>query len=248
MSGSRLVHVASAFVKSAPKMNLRLASPITNFAVRSSQQPLQAIFNGSRFFSTETQANSSNNNSDNSKNNDSNNNNNNNEAEGASKPTKTPEQEQIEKLTAENKTLKDQLLRALAEEENVRRIARRDVDNAKQFSISSFAKTLLEIADNLEMAIESYPKEKRSEADKSVNTLLEGVEMTNKNLQKVFNKAGIVKYGVIGDKFDPTLHNALFNIPDANKEANTIGQVLKTGYKLNERVIRAADVGTFQQP
>lgn len=154
----------------------------------------------------------------------------------------------LAKLKKENKDLLDQIKRSLAEEENVRRIAKRDVENAKQYANASFAKALLDVADNLERAMKAVPPESQASSDPIIKNLLIGVQMTNTDLMKAFQKFGVVKYGVVGDKFDPTLHEALFQIPDASKEANTIGQVLKTGYKMKDRVIRAAEVGTIVTP
>jgi molecular chaperone GrpE len=108
---------------------------------------------------------------------------------------------------------------------------------------------MLDIADNLERALSAVPQDKvASSTEPGLKVLLEGVEMTEKSLQKVFAKFGIVKYGAVGDVFDPALHEALFRITDPTKEAGKIGNVLKTGYKLNDRVIRAAEVGTIVHP
>jgi molecular chaperone GrpE len=79
-------------------------------------------------------------------------------------------------------------------------------------------------------------------------SLVLGIEMTDKNLQKVFGQFGVKKFGAVGEPFDPTLHDALFQIPDASRPAGSIGQILKHGYKLKDRVIRAAQVGTIVKP
>ena len=114
--------------------------------------------------------------------------------------------------------------RALAEEENVRRIAKRDIENAKAYANSSFAKALLEVADNLELALIAAKKEidskkdpmdirtNSSDAGALLKNLLEGVEATNRGLLKAFAQFGIVKYGIVGEKFDPSLHDALFQV------------------------------------
>lgn len=169
-------------------------------------------------------------------------------AEGQEGAKATAEDDPIAKLTQENKDLKDKLIRSYAEEENVRRIAKRDVENARQYANASFAKSLLDVADNLERAMEAVPAESHASTDPIIKNLLIGVKMTNTDLVKVFDKFGVKKYGAVGDKFDPNIHDALFQIPDASKDANTIGQVLKPGYKMHDRVIRAAEVGTFVTP
>lgn len=155
----------------------------------------------------------------------------------------------VEKLTAENKELKDKVLYTLAEMENVRTIARRDMESAKQFALQSFAKQLLDVADNLGRALDSVPKEAREGGKEGglLATLVEGVEMTDTQLQKVLGANKIVKFGKPGDKFDPHLHDALFEYEEAGREGGSVGQVLKTGYTLNGRVIRPAQVGTVKK-
>lgn len=150
-------------------------------------------------------------------------------------------------LQAEIKDLKERVLRSLAEEENVRRIAKRDVDNAHAYANVSFAKAMLDVADDLERALNVVPEDQRKTGDKSLQTLVEGIEMTDKNLHKIFTKFGIVKFGKVDETFDPHHHDALFQMPDATKPG-TIGQVVKAGYKLKDRVIRAAQVGARVAP
>ena len=156
----------------------------------------------------------------------------------------------VASLQDEIKTLKEQMLRALADAENARVIARRDIQNEREFAIQKFAKSLLDVADNLERAIDSVPADAREAPDASpaLLSLLEGVEMTSAQLGKTFAESKLVKVGAVGDKFDPSVHEALFSYEDPEKEPMTIGQMLKVGYKLNERVIRPAQVGTVKAP
>jgi molecular chaperone GrpE len=158
------------------------------------------------------------------------------------------EEDVVAKLMKENQELKDKLLRSYAEEENVRRIAKRDVENSRQYANVSFAKALLDVADNLERAMNAVPPESHASTDPLIKNLLMGVKMTNTDLMKAFEKFGVQKYGAVGDKFDPALHEALFQIPDATKDSNTVGQLLKVGYKMKDRIIRAAEVGTYIAP
>jgi molecular chaperone GrpE len=153
----------------------------------------------------------------------------------------------VSALQKEIKELKDKVVRSYAEEENVRRIAKRDVDNARSYANTSFAKALLDVADDLDRALTSVPKSKLAE-DAALKSLHDGISMTEKQLHKVFNQFKVTKFGAIGDKFDPSLHDALFQGPDPTKENGTISQILKSGYKLNDRVIRAAQVGTVSNP
>ena len=205
-------------------------------------------------------SNSTESNKENSNNTDNNNNNNNNndntneksqtDSSSSSNNSTNPDQQLIQKLQKEMKDLKDQVLRSYAEEENVRRIAKRDVENAKSYANEKMAKAMLDVADNLDRALAAIPQEERTNSSEpnTLTTFIEGITMTEKNLQKIFIQFNIVKYGQVGDNFNPSLHDALFQIPDASKESGTIGQVLKSGYKLKDRVIRAAQVGTYVKP
>lgn len=157
---------------------------------------------------------------------------------------------EVKKLQLELKELKDQFLRSLAEQENIRRIAKRDVDNARNFAVSSFAKSLLDTSDNLSRAMEAVPEEYRKDTDNHavLATLFEGIQMTDDGLTKAFTKNGLKKFGIPGDKFDPNMHEALFEYPDENMDAGSIGQVMKGGFTLNDRVIRPAEVGITKKP
>ena len=156
--------------------------------------------------------------------------------------------EKFSQLEKEIKDLKDRVMRSMAEEENVRRIAKRDVDNARAYAVTGFAKSLLDVADDFERALAAAPKagaEGTADAAASLKTLVTGIAMTEKTLQKAFAQHGVVKYGAIGDTFDPALHDALYAIPaEGDKKSGTIGQVLKSGYKLKDRVLRPAEVGS----
>lgn len=154
----------------------------------------------------------------------------------------------IAHLESQIKDLKDNLLRSLAEQENTRRIAARDVANAKSFAVSSFAKSLLDTSDNLTRALEAVPEGMRTDQDKHpiLANLFEGITMTEDGLNKAFAKNGLVKFGNIGEKFDPNVHMALFEYPDPAGSPGHIGQVMKVGFMLNDRVIRSAEVGVVK--
>lgn len=147
--------------------------------------------------------------------------------------------------------LQDKVVRSYAEIENVVDRTRRDAENTKKFAIQKFAKSLLDVADNLGRA-SSVVKESFAKIDTSkdssgavplLKTLLEGVEMTEKQLVEVFKKYGIEKFDPTNEPFDPNRHNAVFEIPDNSKPAGTVAAVLKSGYVLYDRVIRPAEVG-----
>lgn len=156
-------------------------------------------------------------------------------------------QQQIDELQRQAQATKDQLLRSLAEQENIRSIARRDVDAAKQFSIKSFAKALLDVADNLERAL-SHIDKTELESNPSLKTLYEGIDMTSTGLTKALESNGVKAYcHEPGDNFDPTLHEALMEFPDPSKSPGTVGLVMKKGYMLNNRVLRPAEVGVIKK-
>ncbi|CAN6557784.1 unnamed protein product [Malus baccata var. baccata] len=151
----------------------------------------------------------------------------------------------------EFKKMQDKFLRSYAEIENVMERTKREAENSKKFAIQSFAKSLLDVADNLGRA-SSVVKESFSKLDESkdtgaafplLKTLLEGVEMTEKQLLEVFRKYGIEKYDPTNEAFDPNRHNAVFSLQDASKPPGTVAVVLKPGYMLHDRVVRPAEVG-----
>lgn len=153
-------------------------------------------------------------------------------------------------LEQQVKDLKDQLLRSLAEQDNTRRIAQRDVESARQFAIKSFAKALLDTSDNLERALQAVPEDLLEDKENHavLVTLFEGIEMTQSGLDKAFTMNGLVKFGEVGAAFDPNQHEALYEYPDPDKEPGTVGQIMKSGFMLNQRVLRPAEVGVVKKP
>lgn len=175
------------------------------------------------------------------------------EAEPAAQEELTKEQQleaQTKALEEQVKELKDQLLRSLAEQENTRHIAKRDVQASRDFAIKSFAKSVLDVSDNLARALATVPKEALEGDDKAVlKTLYEGIDMTDKGLTKAFLMNGLTKFAEQpGDVFNPEMHEALFEYPDPDKVPGTIGQVTKVGFMLNKRVLRPAEVGIIKKP
>jgi molecular chaperone GrpE len=167
----------------------------------------------------------------------------------AEMPKEEGEVEEISRemqLELEVKKLKDQLLRSLAEQDNTRRIAKRDVEAAKNFAVSSFAKSLLDTSDNLTRALAAVPEEEK-EKNPVLATLYEGIQMTDVGLIKAFEKNGLIKFGEVGEPFDPNKHEALFEYPNPEQEPGTIGQVMKSGFVLNDRVLRPAEVGVIKK-
>lgn len=150
------------------------------------------------------------------------------------------------KMTEEKEEFKDKYKRSLAETENVRNRMQKQIGDAKIFGIQGFCKDLLEVADILERAVEATPKD-NLEMNQELKDLFDGLTMTESQLLKVFGRHGLVRLDPkAGEKFDPNLHEALFQLPVAEKENNTVAVVTQKGFALNGRTLRAAKVGVVK--
>lgn len=145
----------------------------------------------------------------------------------------------IEELQAQNKKLKEDYLRAFAELENTKKRCAQEIDKNNKYAISSFAKSLLSVADNLGRAISAASDSSNSE---QCEALLKGVELTQNELDKVFNKFGITKMNILNTVFDPNFHQVIQEVEDKEKPAGTIIAELQTGYMINGRLLREAMV------
>lgn len=139
--------------------------------------------------------------------------------------------------------LKDKLLRTLAEMENLRRRTEREVADARVYGIASFARDVLTVADNMQRALQALDDELREKSDASVKALLDGVELTERELLKALERNGIKKIEPLGEKFDPNFHQAMYEVPDASVPAGNVVQVVQPGYIIGDRVLRPALVG-----
>jgi len=146
-------------------------------------------------------------------------------------------------LERDNAEMKDRLLRTLAEMENLRRRTEREVADSRIYSVSSFARDMLAVADNMRRALEAVPPELRSSAQAGVKALVDGVELTERELLKALEKNGIRQFDPQGQKFDPNLHQAMFEVPDPSVPAGSVVQVVQPGYMIGGRVLRPALVG-----
>ena len=146
-------------------------------------------------------------------------------------------------LAKEAADLKDRLLRTLAEMENLRRRTEREVADSRVYAVTNFARDILAVADNMERAMKALDDEIRDKADAGVKALLDGVELTERELIHVMEKHGIKRLEPQGQKFDPNLHQAMFELPDPSVPAGTVVQVMQPGYTIGERVLRPALVG-----
>jgi molecular chaperone GrpE len=150
----------------------------------------------------------------------------------------------VETLARENAEQKDQVLRTLAEMENLRKRTEREVRDTRQYSIAGFARDILAVADNMDRALQALDAELRETANPGVKALLDGVELTERELIKVLEKHGVKKFEPQkGDRFDPNLHQAMYEVPDPAQPAGTVAQVMQPGYMIGDRMLRPAAVG-----
>lgn len=147
----------------------------------------------------------------------------------------------LEALKEENAALKDRSLRTMADMENMRRRTDKEVADAKTYGVSNFAREMLSVADNLHRAIASVPAESRG--TDAVRGLVEGVELTERDLLSRLARFNVKPIEPEGKKFDPNMHEALFEIPNEGVPTGTVLQVMETGYSIGDRVLRPAKVG-----
>jgi len=146
-------------------------------------------------------------------------------------------------LQAENRELKDQMLRLAAEMENLRKRTARDVHDAKTYSVANFARDMLGVSDNLRRALEAIPADALEKGDAGLKALAEGVEMTERTMLSTLERHGVKKIEPEGQKFDPHFHQAMFEIPNTEVPNNTVLQVVQAGFVIGDRVLRPALVG-----
>jgi molecular chaperone GrpE len=145
-------------------------------------------------------------------------------------------------LAKENAELKDRVLRALAEMENLRRRTEREVADSRTYAITSFARDLVGVADNIQRALDAV-RDSGVVLEGPAKALVDGVELTERELLKAMEKNGVKKFDPKGEKFDPNLHQAMFEVPDARVPSGSVVQVIQPGYAIGDRVLRPALVG-----
>lgn len=143
----------------------------------------------------------------------------------------------LAKEAAENK---DRWLRTLAEMENMRRRTEREVADARAYGVTNFARDIAGVADNMQRALQALDDELRGKADAGLKALLDGVELTERELLNVLEKHGVKKIEPAGQKFDPNFHQAMFEVPDESVPSGTVVQVMQPGYTIADRVLRPA--------
>ncbi|KKY34589.1 putative mitochondrial co-chaperone [Diaporthe ampelina] len=176
-------------------------------------------------------------------------------SEGKAAPAEDPAVTQLKKKldTKEKEALdwKDKCLRSIADFRNLQDRTQREVKNAREFAIQSFAKDLVESVDNFDRALSMVPEERLKAAEdndelKDVVQLHEGLKMTENILMNTLKKHGLERFDPIGEKFNPNEHEATFMSPQEGKDDNTVFYVQQKGFKLNSRVLRAAKVGVVK--
>jgi molecular chaperone GrpE len=151
-----------------------------------------------------------------------------------------PEEGSVEALAREAAESRDKMLRTLAEMENLRKRTAREVSDARIYGITGFARDVLDIADNLQRALDAVPAETRESADPILKALIEGVELTERSLLNALEKNGVKKFDPSGEKFDPNFQQAMYEVPDASVPPGTVVQVVQAGYMIGDRVLRPA--------
>ena len=145
-------------------------------------------------------------------------------------------------MTAERDALKDQLLRALADTENMRRRSVREADTARKYGHTQFARDLVGAIDNLARALASAPEDKSS-LEESVRSLLTGIELSWTEIQSAIEKHGVRQINPVGEKFDYNFHQAMFEVPTNDQPPGVVLEVVQHGYALHDRLLRPAMVG-----
>jgi len=154
-----------------------------------------------------------------------------------------PEPNSVEALQKEVADSRDRMLRTLAEMENLRKRTQKEVADARVYGVSKFAGDIVDIADNLQRAIDAVPADAKASADAGLTSFIEGVELTERSLLSALEKHGVKKIHPTGEKFDPNFHQAMYEVPDASVISGTVVQVVQAGYTIGERVLRPALVG-----
>lgn len=148
----------------------------------------------------------------------------------------------IATLEAEKADLKERLLRALADTENMRRRSEREAADARTYAVTNFARDMLNVADNIRRALENAPKDRES-GDEALRSVVEGIELTERDLLSTLGRHGVKLLKPEGQKFDPNMHQAMFEIPNDQVPNGTVVQVVQSGYAIGDRVLRPALVG-----
>src|ERR1700730_3005504 len=151
-----------------------------------------------------------------------------------------PEEGSVEALAKEAAESRDKMLRTLTERETLPKRTSREVADARTYGITGFARDVLDIADNLQRALDAVPADTKASADPGLKALIEGVELTERSLLNALEKNGVKKFDPSGGKFDPNFQQAMYEVPDPSVPAGAVVQVVQAGYMIGDRVLRPA--------
>lgn len=166
--------------------------------------------------------------------------------EGEAAAAGTPELVPAEQVTAALEAaaeFKDKLLRTLADMENLRKRTDREIADARVYGVAGFARDVLAVADNMHRALATIDDELHAQSDPKLKAMIDGVELTERELHKVLEKNGVKKFSPEGEKFDPNVHQAMYEVPTSELPPGHVAQVIQAGYMLGDRVLRPALVG-----
>ncbi|ABC63296.1 nucleotide exchange factor GrpE [Erythrobacter litoralis] len=152
----------------------------------------------------------------------------------------------LESLKSDLEAAKQETLYAKAETQNVRRRMEKDIQDARTYAATGFARDILSIADNLARAIDAIPQELRE--DEKFKGLVAGIEATQRELDKVFAQHGVSRIAAMGLPLDPNQHQAMMEVPTDEVEPGTIVQEMQAGYMIRDRLLRPSMVGVAKKP
>jgi molecular chaperone GrpE len=164
-------------------------------------------------------------------------------AADAGPPAATGAEAELDELRKKNAELNDRLLRLAAEMENQRKRTERELQDTRTYAIAGFARDMLTATDSLSRALMMLPAEARENADGALKSLIDGIELTEREMQRLLAKHGVKPIEAEGEKFDPHKHQAMFEVPDPSRPEGTVVQVVQAGFSIGERVLRPAMVG-----
>jgi molecular chaperone GrpE len=153
----------------------------------------------------------------------------------------------VARLEAEKAELREQLLRTAAEIENLRKRTARELADARQYAIAGFARDMLTASDSVSRALSALPEKERQGAEGTLKALIEGIELTEREMQRLLEKHGISRIDPKGERFDPHVHQAMFEVTDTEADDGTVVEVVQAGYLIGERVLRPAMVGVARK-
>ena len=149
----------------------------------------------------------------------------------------------LDALRAENAEMKDRVLRTVAEMETLRKRTEREVADTRTYAIAGFARDMLAATDSLSRAMVVVPAKERAAATGTLKSLIDGIELTEREMQRLLAKHGVKPIEALGQKFDPHRHQAMFEVPDPAQPEGTVVQVVQAGFAIGDRVLRPAMVG-----